>query len=119
MVPFVLQTKSNTQCGIAITASGARPQRLMTMGSGETETETCGRLIAIGRAPAPPGVERVVLLYRNRTSYAGGGEAYISPVAIRRTARTQNWSIDVAASAKLSEAGVSTVASARTVLGRR
>ena len=57
---------STAQCGVTI-----ERQRVMSMGTGETDTYTCGKLIAAGPVPPLGAVERVGLIYQVSSPNAG------------------------------------------------
>jgi hypothetical protein len=101
--PFVQRTTTVRQCGANIRV-GERPvQRLTTLGVGETETESCGTLLAVGAVPAPAGEYRIAFLYRDAPQHAGAkaSETFIRAIIVHRSARAAVWTVDDALSASL------------------
>ncbi len=112
--PFVQRTTTVRQCGAVLRRNKDRPQRLTTIGIDGSETESCGKLVAVGRVPGPAGHARLVFLYRNQAQFAGATEAdaAIRPIIAVTTARGP-WQIDDMLSSRLNERGTTTIAAAR------
>jgi hypothetical protein len=77
-------------CTLGIEQSGLTRQDLVTVGQGDTEALTCGKLVAAGRIPAPKTIQRIALLYE----VYGPHETILQPVILMRAGSTMLWETD-------------------------
>lgn len=88
--PGKAQQDGKSICTLGIEQSGLTRQDLVTIGEGDTEALTCGKLVAAGRIPAPKAIQRIALLYE---AY-GPQETILQPVILARAYSTAPWKTD-------------------------
>lgn len=96
-----VKADGNARCAVRLTEAGSAPQTIVTIGAGETEALTCGSLKALGRVPAPPGMQRIAFLYEA----FGPHSTVLQPVILFRSAPGANWTSDDALAQRIGEDG--------------
>lgn len=103
-------------CTLTISEAGRPDQRIVTIGEGDTEALTCGRLKAAGQVPAPAPMQRIALLYEAFGPHA----TVLQPVILYRSATGQAWQLDDALAQTIGENGtLNSVAAVRRWLGKQ
>ncbi len=96
--PLIQRTTRTAQCAVRLRPLHGAAQVVTTIGTGETEALSCGKVRAFGRLPAPRGVSRIGFIYR---AYSPNF-ASEAVVVLARTATTP-WRVDDALADRLAD----------------
>ena len=96
-----VQLADKVGCAVALSQDGGPAQTIITIGEGETEVLTCGKLKAAGHVPSALGAQRIALLYE---TYAPHAEV-LQPVILERSGKGATWELNAQLAQKIGEDG--------------